>query len=216
MTERRRAMPLPLLLAAGTAALALSACRGADDPGPAAETEPVAADPAAAPSKEPVASIIRPDVAPDPVVDLPPEPLRLTLTFPQGSALTEDAERQLAALVESDAVAEGWPIVLRGHSDAGGSDAANLRVSRRRAETVADWLVDRGIERERLRILAFGEQNPVAPNARPDATPDEAGRARNRRVEILVAPDAETPAEQESVVEDMAGEGADSAPAPAR
>ena len=216
MTERRPAMPLPLLLAAGTAALALSACRGPDDLGSAAETEPVAADPAAAPSKEPVASIIRPDVAPDPVVDLPPEPLRLTLTFPQGSALTEDAERQLAALVESDAVAEGWPIVLRGHSDAGGSDAANLRVSRRRAETVADWLVERGIERERLRILAFGEQNPVAPNARPDATPDEAGRARNRRVEILVAPGGEPPGEQESVVEDMAGEAADSAPAPAR
>ncbi|MBC7159757.1 MAG: OmpA family protein [Porphyrobacter sp.] len=217
MTERRPAMPV--LLAA--AVLAVPGCRGPDTDPPAQTGAGAAADPAATPTEQPVASIIRPEVVPDPVVVLPPEPLRLTVTFPEGSALTEDAKRRLAAMMESDAVAEGWPIVLRGHSDAAGSDAANLRVSRRRAEAVAEWLVDKGIERDRIHILAFGEQNPVAPNARPDATPDEAGRARNRRVEILVAPGGTPPAEQESVVEEIAedvggpasSEATDSAPA---
>lgn len=210
MTERRPAMPL--LLAAGTAVLAMSGCRGPDTDLPEETEASAAADPAVTPTEQPVASIIRPEVVPDPVVDLPPEPLRLTVTFPEGSALTEDAKRRLAAMMQSDAVAEGWPIVLRGHSDAAGSDAANLRVSRRRAEAVAEWLVDKGIERERIHILAFGEQNPVAPNARPDATPDEAGRARNRRVEILVAPGGEPPAEQETAVEDVGGEAGGEAP----
>jgi len=39
-----------------------------------------------------------------------------------------------------------------------------------------------------MTIVAFGEQNPIAPNALPDGTPDLAGRAKNRRVELAVAP----------------------------
>jgi OOP family OmpA-OmpF porin len=55
-----------------------------------------------------------------------------------------------------------------------------------RAEAVRDWLVENGVAEDRIRTIAFGEQNPIAPNARPDGTPDEDGRAANRRVEIEV------------------------------
>ena len=48
-------------------------------------------------------------------------------------------------------------------------------------------MIDNGVAQERIVIIAFGEQNPVAPNALPDGTPNEAGRATNRRVEIEVS-----------------------------
>ena len=195
------------LLTVGAAVLALAACRGPEEEQPAPEESATSAEPLGDPAavEEPVTSIIRPDVAPDPIVDLPPEPLTLTIAFPEGSALDEAAERQLAGVVESEALAEGWPIVLRGHSDSDGTDAANLRVSRRRAEAVAAWLTERGVAKDRIRIVAFGEQNPLAPNANPDGTPSEQGRARNRRVEVIVSPDGRTKTEAEP---DTAAEGA--------
>lgn len=200
---KHRAPPFFIAGAAALASsLALAACdRPADSPQP--EETPLDAEPLTDPAVEeqPVASIIRPDVAPAPVVDLPPEPLEVTIPFPEGSALTEAAERRLAAMLESEALAEGWPIVLRGHSDAAGSDSANLRVSQRRAEAVADWLTEHGVDEERIRIIAFGEQNPAAPNANPEGEPDEAGRASNRRVEIIIAPPDGAPTAAEAIAE---------------
>ena len=197
-------------LAAGAAVLALAACSGADEQPAAEEESTTSAEPLNAPAavEEPVASILRPDVVPAPVVDLPPEPLRVTIAFPEGAALTETAEQQLASVLESEAVAEGWPIVLRGHSDSTGSDAANLRASGRRAEAVAAWLAERGVDEDRIRIIPFGEQNPVAPNATPDGTPNEGGRARNRRVELTVAPEGGGTGEEEenTAAEEAAGQ----------
>ena len=69
-------------------------------------------------------------------------------------------------------MAEGGEIILRGHSDSGGSDDGNLRASQARAEAVRDWLVDNGIDSERITVIAFGEQNPAAPNALPDGSPN--------------------------------------------
>ena len=43
-------------------------------------------------------------------------------------------------------------------------------------------------------MIAVGEQNPIAPNALPDGEPNEPGRARNRRVELEIAPLAGPPA----------------------
>ena len=48
-------------------------------------------------------------------------------------------------------------------------------------------LIENGIDEERITIIAFGEQNPLAPNANPDGTPNERNRAANRRVEVHVA-----------------------------
>ena len=64
------------------------------------------------------------------------------------------------------------------------------------AEAVRDWLVENGVEASRISVIAFGEQNPAAPNALPDGSPNEEGRLANRRVEIEVYT-AEQPAEVE-------------------
>ncbi|WP_121116119.1 OmpA family protein [Croceibacterium ferulae] len=181
-----------LLVSGMLGAVLLAGCRDAgSDPAPeaspTAQEPPVISVPSATPSETAVASIIRPDVASEPAVDLPPEPLALTVSFPEGARLTQEAETQLTGMLEAKALKEGWPIVLRGHSDSDGTDGANLATSRRRAQAVADWLVAHGIDKARIRVIALGEQNPAAPNARPDGTPDDAGRARNRRVEITVA-----------------------------
>lgn len=114
-------------------------------------------------------------------------PLDLIIAFPDGGA--ELGPRQTAALarlVSSQQVGEGGPIVLGGHSDSSGTDAANLTASRERAEAVRNWLIQHGIAEKRIALIVFGEQNPLRPNALPDGTPDEVGRARNRRVEIHV------------------------------
>jgi OOP family OmpA-OmpF porin len=70
-------------------------------------------------------------------------------------------------------------VSVNGYTDSIGSDAYNLRLSERRAQTVADALVADGIAASRLDVRGFGKANPVADNA------TEAGRAENRRVEVI-------------------------------
>ena len=69
-----------------------------------------------------------------------------------------------------------------GHADATGSDDYNLALSQRRASSVAGYLVSRGVIADRLFVAGQGERQPVASNA------TEAGRAQNRRVEIILRP----------------------------
>ncbi len=77
-------------------------------------------------------------------------------------------------------------IVLEGHADAVGTEAYNLALSRRRAETVARDLVGHGVRRARVTVEAYGESRPIAPNKTPDGTDDPVGRAKNRRVEAVI------------------------------
>ena len=138
-------------------------------------------------------------------------PLETTIGFPDDAELSEQARAELATVLESPQVEQGGAIILRGHSDAGGSDEVNLRASQIRAEAVRDFLVENGIEEDRIEIIAFGEQNPVAPNALPDGTPNEEGRRRNRRVEILIEGESEQDADEAgigepTIVESIAGE----------
>ena len=142
-------------------------------------------------------SIFRPEFQVEPIDSLsPPESLETRIIFPDGAELSQEARAELATVIASPQVTGGGAIVLRGHSDSGGSDDANMRASRARAEAVRDWLVENGVEASRISVIAFGEQNPAAPNALPDGSPNEEGRLANRRVEIEVYT-AEQPAEVE-------------------
>lgn len=159
--------------------LMLAGCGSGDsDPSP----EP-AASPTVQETGEPV-SILRPDVEKPGMVPL--EPARLVVTFTEGAELDEAAQEELAKLLATRAMKEGGPITIGGHSDAGGNDAVNQRISQERADAVKAWLVAQGIDAARIRTITFGEQNPIAPNALPDGEPDEVGRAANRRAEVLV------------------------------
>lgn len=84
------------------------------------------------------------------------------------------------AKVLNDNQSPGETIVIEGHTDAQGSDSANLALSQARAESVRTYLVSRGVSPERVRAVGRGEQQPVASNDSPE------GRANNRRVEIVV------------------------------
>lgn len=193
---------LAKLLALTAASLALAACDvrreggGEEEPEPAATTPGVLETegqptPTPTPSDTRTASIIRDDIAPaveEP--DEPAEPFAATIPFPDGPELTPAAERMLVSALSSDAMDEDWPVILGGHTDSTGNDQANLRSSRARAEAVAAWLVEYGVDTDRIEVIAFGEQNPVRPNARPDGTPNEEGRRANRRVELRIAPPA--------------------------
>jgi len=69
-------------------------------------------------------------------------------------------------------------LLIVGHTDSIGSDAYNKKLSLRRAQAVADYLVGQGLDRSRMTIKGMGEAEPVADNK------SEAGRSKNRRVEI--------------------------------
>ena len=156
-------------------------------------------------------SIFQPEYqeeAPESQIPVTPEPLRETIGFPEGGSDLDDAARTaLRTVLDSPQMAENWPIILRGHSDAGGSGDANLNASTARAEAVRDAMVDEGIAADRITVIAFGEQNPVEPNALPNGEPNEKGRAANRRVDITIdSPDdiATSPGREPTIVETIA------------
>ena len=73
-------------------------------------------------------------------------------------------------------------IRVEGHTDSVGSDEYNMDLSIRRANSVRDLLVQRGVSISRIQTVGFGETMPIATND------TEAGRQLNRRVEIKIAP----------------------------
>lgn len=168
------------LATAAMIALSLGACdREAPDPEPL----PNATE---SPDAQATASIFSPEAGIE-SEEVLLEPLRAVVGFPQGdSYLDAAALKELATVLQSEQVTQGGRILLRGHSDAGGTDAANLRASKARADAVRDWLIEKGVASSRIEVIAFGEQNPIEPNAKPDGTPNEAGRALNRRVSVTV------------------------------
>ncbi|HUH13125.1 MAG TPA: OmpA family protein [Longimicrobiales bacterium] len=71
-------------------------------------------------------------------------------------------------------------LVIEGHTDSAGDDAANQNLSERRAAAVMAHLVEKyGIDADRLEAKGMGESTPVAPNETPE------GRQQNRRVELV-------------------------------
>lgn len=72
-------------------------------------------------------------------------------------------------------------IRIEGHTDSTGPAATNLKLSTERARNVFALLRDQGIDESRMAFEGYGSASPIAPNATAD------GRAKNRRVEIIVA-----------------------------
>ncbi len=73
-------------------------------------------------------------------------------------------------------------IDVAGHADSTGPDDYNQALSERRAASVADYLISRGVMRDRLYVVGYGESRPIASNATQE------GRAENRRVEVTLRP----------------------------
>lgn len=75
-------------------------------------------------------------------------------------------------------------IDVYGHTDPSGGDRINIPLSRSRAESVADYLAQRGVNRARIATQGFGSSQPLPGNSNST----EAERAANRRVEIRIVP----------------------------
>jgi len=103
------------------------------------------------------------------------------IEFETGSAnIRPSSFRMLDEIFESAVVAEGLKIGVYGHTDNNGPDAVNQPLSEKRAAAVKAYLVGKGLKDDRIETTGFGSSKPVADNS------TEAGRSRNRRVEIVL------------------------------
>lgn len=106
-----------------------------------------------------------------------------SVTFGFDSSELQPSARQ--ALNEVNAVLLNYPetrINVAGYTDSTGSDSYNQRLSERRADAVASYLRQGGVQAGRINTVGYGESNPIASND------TESGRAQNRRVEITLTP----------------------------
>ncbi|MFB6263062.1 MAG: OmpA family protein, partial [Bradymonadaceae bacterium] len=71
-------------------------------------------------------------------------------------------------------------VEIQGHTDARGTKKYNYELSQKRAEAVKDFLVDEGVDPDRLRAVGYGESDPQVPNDSREAM------AKNRRVEFII------------------------------
>lgn len=88
----------------------------------------------------------------------------------------------LERLAEFAADCPGTRIAITGHTDAVGPPAFNQALSEQRASAVADFLHEKGVDRERLIVAGAGDTQPVGDNA------TAWGRERNRRIEFELRP----------------------------
>ena len=160
-----------------TPATAAKGCDGAPVPKPPA---PPMVEKAPEPAKAPEAP------KPPPA---PPAPVAVTEKITYGadalfdfdkSVLKPEGMAKLDDLVAKLSKVTLEVIIAVGHTDSIGTDAYNQKLSVRRSEAVKAYLVGKGIEKNRIYTEGKGESQPVADNK------TDAGRAKNRRVEIEV------------------------------
>ena len=96
------------------------------------------------------------------------------------SNLLPDSYSELYRLLDFLLKNETVKIEISGHTDNQGSDTYNQKLSVARAQTVYRFLIDKGINSNRLSFKGYGKERPVAPND------SETNRAKNRRTEILI------------------------------
>mgnify|MGYP001127092849 FL=1 len=73
-----------------------------------------------------------------------------------------------------------WGLQIAGHTDNVGRAQSNLILSKKRAESVRDFMIERGIDEDRISVLYFGQTDPIESNDTPE------GRQANRRVEMTI------------------------------
>lgn len=97
------------------------------------------------------------------------------------SSLTATAKTNLNAIVDVFSEFPDTNLLVQGHTDSTGNDEYNMSLSKKRAQSVVDYLVSKGIDRNRFSIEAFGETQPRYDNATSE------GRSKNRRVEMAIS-----------------------------
>lgn len=105
------------------------------------------------------------------------------IVFASSSSKVPDAaEPLIAKMAEIAGKCPNARLEVAGHTDASGSAATNIRLSFQRAGAVLDALSKAGVDSRRLSAKGYGSDRPVAAND------NDAGKARNRRIEVIVRP----------------------------
>lgn len=129
------------------------------------------------------------------------------------SRLTANARTILDGVGDALTTAPTVTVEIGGHTDAKGTDEYNQKLSERRAQSVVQYLVGKGIDSGRMTSVGYGESQPVADNETDE------GRELNRRVELKItggatevaAPAAAAPAAEAAPAADAAAPAADAA-----
>jgi outer membrane protein OmpA-like peptidoglycan-associated protein len=85
---------------------------------------------------------------------------------------------QVAAVLKNNA--QITKVRIEGHTDSDGSDESNMKLSQARVDSVMNYLVGKGIAKERLLPVGYGETKPTVPNT------SKADKEKNRRVEFAI------------------------------
>jgi peptidoglycan-associated lipoprotein len=102
------------------------------------------------------------------------------------SYIRADAAKELDKLVTLLSDNSDLKIEMGSHTDSVASDAYNIELSQRRAESTVNYLIQEGIDPSRLVAKGYGESKPIARNTNPDGTDNPEGRQRNRRTEFKI------------------------------
>ena len=86
-------------------------------------------------------------------------------------------------------------VVIIGHTDSTGNDAYNMTLSEKRAKSVTNYFISNGLASGRFTTKWFGEEQPEHDNATPE------GRAKNRRVNVVIVPNETMKAEAQKQAE---------------
>jgi len=106
-----------------------------------------------------------------------------SITFRTDSAeIQPQFRRVLSDVATSIQQYPNTAVRVEGHTDSTGSASYNQDLSVNRAQSVASYLAQSGVQPSRLQAIGYGESRPIATNSTPQ------GRAQNRRVEILILP----------------------------
>ncbi|WP_182026788.1 OmpA family protein [Vibrio rotiferianus] len=136
----------------------------------------------------PVAAAVVTEEVVEEVVE--PEPVMMTKTHKEeygtgtfefdSAKLTDSVSERLDNFVNFLNEYPQAQVEITGYTDSSGPEAYNQKLSERRAQSVADYLIAAGIDADRFTVKGLGEENPVADNSTHE------GREKNRRVEVLV------------------------------
>lgn len=99
----------------------------------------------------------------------------------QGHDLRPSAHAALDRVINFARNCPHGTIVVVGHSDSMGDEVFNIHISRRRAQSVARYLLQGGVPADRIRVEGHGSSQPIADND------SRSGRAKNRRIELQLA-----------------------------
>ncbi len=147
-----------------TPASAMAKCDGWIAPKP----PPAAAKPAPAPKPPPAVTQSKITLQADTLYDFDKSTLK-----PEGKATLDKIAADLSKIKLE-------VIIAVGNTDGIGTDAYNMALGQRRAQSVKDYLVSKGVDQSRIYTESKGKSNPVASNATAE------GRAKNRRTDIEV------------------------------